>query len=142
VAHSITLSLAALGILDFPARLVESAIAASIVFAALNNLRPMVTRQLWLVALGFGLIHGFCFASVLGDLALPQHTLLFALLSFNLGVEVGQLMLVGLFFGVVWALRRLDLVWPQWATPLPACAIAMIAAIWFIERAFGVALAG
>ena len=142
MAHSITLSLAALGILDFPARLVESAIAASIVFAALNNLRPMVTRQLWLVALGFGLIHGFGFASVLGDLALPQHTLLFALLSFNLGVEVGQLMLVGLFFGVVWALRRLDLVWPQWATPLPACVIAIIAGVWFIERAFGVALAG
>jgi hypothetical protein len=142
VAHSITLSLAALGILNFPARLVESGIAASIVFAALNNLRPMVIRRLWLIAFGFGLVHGLGFASVLADLALPQHTLLFALLGFNLGVEVGQLMLVGLFFGSVWALRRLDLVWPQWATPLPACFIAIVAAIWFIERAFGVALAG
>ena len=51
-------------------------------------------------------------------------------------------MLVGLFFGVVWASRRLDVVWPQWATPLPACLIAIIAGVWFVERAFGVALAG
>jgi hypothetical protein len=142
VAHSITLSLAALGILSFPARLVESAIAASVVFAALNNLRPMVTRRLWLIAFGFGLVHGLGFASVLADLALPRHALLLALLGFNLGVEVGQLALVGLFFGAVWALRRLDVIWPRWATPLPACGIAMVAAIWFIERAFGVALAG
>jgi HupE / UreJ protein len=142
VAHSITLSLAALGILSFPARLVESAIAASVVFAALNNIRPMVTRRLWLVAFGFGLVHGLGFASVLADLALPRDALLLALLGFNLGVEVGQLVLVGLFFGLVWALRRLDVIWPQWATPLPACVIAIVAAIWFIERAFGVALAG
>jgi HupE / UreJ protein len=142
VAHSITLSLAALGILSFPARLVESAIAASVVFAALNNIRPMVTERLWLIAFGFGLVHGLGFASVLADLALPRHTLLLALLGFNLGVEVGQLVLVGLFFGVVWASGRLDVVWPQWATPLPACVIAIIAGVWFIERAFGVALAG
>ena len=142
VAHSITLSLATLGVLSFPARLVESAIAASVVFAALNNLRPMVTRRLWLIAFGFGLVHGLGFASVLADLALPRHALLLALLGFNLGVEVGQLVLVGLFFGMVWAWRRLDMVWPQWATPLPACVIAIVAAIWFIERAFGVALAG
>ncbi len=142
VAHSITLSLATLGVLSFPARLVESAIAASVVFAALNNLRPMVTRRLWLIAFCFGLVHGLGFASVLADLALPRHALLLALLGFNLGVEVGQLVLVGLFFGMVWAWRRLDMVWPQWATPLPACVIAIVAAIWFIERAFGVALAG
>ena len=142
VAHSITLSLAALGLLSVPARLVESAIAASVVFAALNNIRPMVTRRLWLIAFGFGLVHGLGFASVLADLALPRHALLLALLGFNLGVEVGQLVLVGLFFGLVWALRRLDVTWPQWATPLPASIIAIIAGVWFIERAFGVALAG
>jgi hypothetical protein len=142
VAHSITLSLAALGILSFPARLVESAIAASVVFAALNNIRPMVTRRLWLIAFSFGLVHGLGFASVLADLALPRDARLLALLGFNLGVEVGQLVLVGLFFGLVWALRRLDVIWPQWAAPLPACVIAIVAAIWFIERAFGVALAG
>ena len=142
VAHSITLSVAALGLLSFPARLVESAIAASVVLAALNNIRPLVTRRLWLIAFGFGLVHGLGFASVLADLALPRDTLLLALLGFNLGVEVGQMVLVGLFFGLVWALRRLDVIWPQWATPLPACIIAIVAGIWFIERAFGVALAG
>ena len=142
VAHSITLSLAALGVLSCPRAWSKSAIAASVVFAALNNLRPMVTRRLWLIAFCFGLVHGFGFASVLADLALPRHALLLALLGFNLGVEVGQLVLVGLFFGMVWAWRRLDMVWPQWATPLPACVIAIVAAIWFIERAFGVALAG
>jgi hypothetical protein len=142
VAHSITLSLAALGSLDVPARLVESAIAASVVLAALNNIRPMVTRRLWLIAFGFGLVHGLGFASVLAGLALPRHTLLWALLGFNLGVEVGQLALVGLFFAMVWALRRLDVTWPQWATPVPASIIAIVAGVWFVERAFGVALAG
>jgi hypothetical protein len=142
VAHSITLSLAALAILSFPARLVESAIAASVVFAALNNIRPLVTRRLWLIAFGFGLVHGLGFATVLADLALPRQTLLLALLGFNLGVEVGQLVLVGLFFGMVWALRRLDVTWPQWATPVPASVIAIVAGVWFIERAFGVAWAG
>jgi hypothetical protein len=142
VAHSITLSLAALGILDVPARLVESAIAASVVFAALNNIRPLVTRRLWLIAFGFGLVHGLGFASVLAGLPLPRPALLLALLGFNLGVEVGQLVLVGLFFGMVWALRRLHVTWPQWATPVPASVIAIVAGVWFIERAFGVALAG
>jgi hypothetical protein len=134
--------MAALGVLTFPARLVESAIAASVVLAALNNIRPMVTRRLWLIAFGFGLVHGLGFASVLADLDLPRDALLLALLGFNLGVEVGQLALVGLFFALAWALRRLDVTWPRWATPLPACGIAIVAAIWFVERAFDVALAG
>jgi hypothetical protein len=142
VAHSITLSLAALGILDVPARLVESAIAASVVFAALNNIRPLVTRRLWLIAFCFGLVHGLGFASVLAGLALPRHALLLALLGFNLGVELGQLVLVGLFFGMIWALRRLNVTWPRWAAPVPASIIAIVAGVWFIERAFGVALAG
>jgi hypothetical protein len=142
VAHSITLGLAALGVVELPSRLVESAIAASIVLAALNTVHPSVTRQLWMVAFGFGLIHGFGFASVLADLVLPQSTLLLALLGFNLGVEIGQLMLVGLFFGVCWALRGLAVAWPRWAASLSAYAIAAIGAIWFAERAFGVALAG
>ena len=97
---------------------------------------------MWTVAFGFGLIHGFGFASVLADLVLPESTLLLALLGFNLGVEVGQLVLVGLFFGVCWALRRLAVAWPRWAAPSSAYAIAAIGAIWFAERAFGVALAG
>jgi hypothetical protein len=142
VAHSITLGLAVFGVIDLPARLVEAAIAASIVLAALNNVHPIVTGRLWLVAFGFGLIHGIGFASALAGLALPRGALALALLSFNLGVELGQLGLVALFFGICWALRRLEIAWPRWAAPLPACAIAAIATLWFLERAFGVALAG
>jgi len=142
VAHSITLGLAVFGVIDLSARLVEAAIAASIVLAALNNVYPLVTGRLWLVAFGFGLIHGIGFASALAGLALPRGTLVLALLSFNLGVELGQLGLVALSFGICWALRRLEIAWPRWAAPLPSCAIAAVAALWFFERAFGVALAG
>lgn len=142
VAHSITLALAALDVVDLPARLVESAIAASVALAALNNLYPLVTRRLWLVAFGFGLIHGFGFASVLSDLALPQGSLLVALLSFNLGVEAGQLVLVLLFLGVCRSLARLGVAWPRWAAPVPSLMIGAIAVVWLVERAFGVSLAG
>ena len=74
-AHSITLSLAALGLISLPSRLVESVIAASVVLAAANNLKPLVEHRRWMVAFGFGLIHGFGFASVLAELGLPQETL-------------------------------------------------------------------
>lgn len=76
LGHAITLALAALDVVDPPARLVESLIAASVVFAALNNVVPLVQRRLWLIALGFGLIHGFGFAGVLHELGLPDRGLL------------------------------------------------------------------
>ena len=94
LAHSITLTLAALGVIELPSRLVESVIAASIVVAALNNIRPRVFERLWMVAFGFGLVHGFGFASVLADLGLPRDALLLALVGFNVGVELGQLAIV------------------------------------------------
>ena len=97
VAHSITLSLAALSVISLPSRLVESTIALSVVLAALNNLKPLVAERRWAVAFAFGLIHGFGFASVLADLGLPQGALLLALVGFNLGVEIGQLAIVSGF---------------------------------------------
>ena len=139
VAHSITLSLAALQIVALPSRLVESAIAASVVVAALNNLKPVVEGRRWMVAFGFGLIHGFGFASVLTELGLPQDTLLLALVGFNLGVEAGQLVIVALFLPLAfamretWAYRRLVAVGGS-------VAIALIAAGWLIERALDVKL--
>ena len=90
VAHSITLGLATLGWVDLPSRPVEMIIAASIVLAALNNIYPLVTRGLWAVAFGFGLIHGLGFAGALEELGLPAEALLLSLLSFNAGVELGQ----------------------------------------------------
>lgn len=139
LAHSITLTLAALEIVSLPSRLVESTIAASVVLAAANNLRPMVTGRLWLVAFGFGLIHGFGFASVLADLGLPPSALVTALLGFNVGVELGQLAIVAAFLPVAWVLRR---------TPLYRRVIfqggsvltLLLAAAWFTERAFDLQL--
>ena len=106
VAHSITLTLAALQIIELPSRLVESAIAASVVLAAANNLWPVVEKRRWLVAFSFGLIHGFGFASVLTELGLPKDALVLSLLGFNLGVEIGQLAIVALFLPVAYLMRN------------------------------------
>jgi len=138
-AHSITLSLAALGLVSLPSRLVESAIALSVVLAAANNLWPVVERRRWLVAFGFGLIHGFGFASVLAELGLPADALVLSLLGFNLGVEVGQMAIVAGFLPVAFLLRntrfylRGILVLGSWLTML-------VAFIWLLERAFDLKL--
>jgi len=139
VAHSITLSLAALHVVSLPSRLVESAIAASVVVAALNNLMPVVQGRRWMVAFGFGLIHGFGFASVLAELGLPSDALLLALVGFNLGVEVGQLAIVALFLPLAYSLRRSPL-YRRAVMAGGSVLIAGIAAIWLVERAFGLSL--
>jgi hypothetical protein len=139
VAHSITLALAALSVISLPSRLVESAIALSVILAALNNLWPVVRRGRWLVAFAFGLIHGFGFASVLTELGLPPESLLLALVGFNLGVEVGQLAIVALFLPLAFAMRD------TWAYRRVVAVggsgvIALLAAIWLVERALDVRL--
>ena len=135
VAHSITLSLAALSVVALPSRLVESTIALSVVLAALNNLKPVVAERRWAVAFAFGLIHGFGFASVLADLGLPQGALLLALVGFNLGVEAGQLAIVGAFLPVAYALRG---TWFYRYVVFAggSAAIALVALIWLVERVF------
>jgi len=139
VAHSITLSLATLGLVSLPSRLVESAIAASVVLAALNNVWPLFHSRRWMVAFVFGLVHGFGFASVLADLGLPQDTLVLALLGFNLGVEGGQLAIVAVFLPVAFALRR---TWFYRRAVLVggSLLIALIAAAWLAERALDLKL--
>ncbi|MFN0185736.1 MAG: HupE/UreJ family protein [Aquabacterium sp.] len=139
VAHSVTLSLAALQVVTLPSALVESAIAGSVVLAALNNIRPVVQGRRWLVAFGFGLIHGFGFAGVLTELGLPQDALLLALLSFNLGVELGQLAIVAAFLPLAYALRETRL-YRQGILVGGSLVIAALAAVWFGERAFGLEL--
>lgn len=139
VAHSITLSLAALSVIELPSRLVESAIALSVVLAALNNVWPLVHGRRWLVAFAFGLIHGFGFASVLADLGLPRDALLLALVGFNVGVELGQMAIIAAFlplafvFRRTWAYRTLVMVGGS-------VAIAVVAGIWLVERAFDLQL--
>ena len=137
LAHSITLSLAALSVISLPSRLVESTIALSVVLAALNNLKPLVAERRWAVAFAFGLIHGFGFASVLADLGLPQGTLLLALVGFNLGVEVGQLAIVGAFLPVAYALRGTWL-YRRVVFAAGSAGIALVALVWLAERALDV----
>jgi hypothetical protein len=133
VAHSITLSLATLGVISLPSRWVESAIAASVVLAALNNVWPVVEGRRWLVAFCFGLLHGFGFASVLADLGLPSGTLLLALVGFNLGVEAGQLAIVAVFLPVAFVLRR-HWVYRRVIFTGGSLLIALLAGVWLVER--------
>lgn len=139
IAHSVTLSLAALSVVSLPSRLVESAIALSVVLAALNNLWPLVHGRRWLVAFGFGLIHGFGFASVLTDLGLPRDTLLLALIGFNGGVEAGQLAIIAVFLPLAFLLRQ-RWIYRRLIFVGGSAAIVVIAAIWMVERVFDVQL--
>lgn len=134
VAHSITLSLATLGIVTLPSRFVESVIAASVVVAALNNIWPLFSERRWPMAFLFGLIHGFGFASVLADLGLPQQTLVLALIGFNLGVEAGQLAIVAVFLPIAFMLRRSSF-YRRIVLIGGSATIAFLAFLWLLERA-------
>jgi hypothetical protein len=137
LAHSITLSLAALHVISLPSRIVESTIAASVVVAALNNLRGTIEKRRWVMAFVFGLIHGFGFASVLADLGLPQQALALALVGFNLGVEVGQMAIVVAFVPVAFALRKTKF-YRKGLLTFGSIVVAIIAGWWFVQRAFDI----
>ena len=139
LAHSITLSLAALGVMTLPSRWVESVIAASVVLAALNNIFPRIISRRWIIAFVFGLIHGFGFASVLADLGLPQDSLLLALIAFNIGVELGQLSIVVGFLPLAWMVRHTRL-YRIGIFTIGSVAVIAVAMVWLIERAFQVKL--
>lgn len=135
IAHSITLALAALDIVVLPGALVESIIALSIAYVALENLLPRyaVSRR-WAVSFLFGLVHGFGFSSVLREIGLPKENLVLSLLNFNLGVEAGQLTVVLLVVPVLMRLRS-----RKWEPSLVATVSGVILAVGlalFVERAF------
>lgn len=134
LAHSITLSLSALHLAALPARLVESAIAASVAIAALNNLWPLVQGKRWLAAFAFGLLHGFGFAGVLGGLGLPQGAAAIALAAFNAGVELGQLAIVAVFLPLAYAMRR-SWIYRKLVVKGGSACIGMLALVWLVERA-------
>jgi hypothetical protein len=135
-AHAITLSLATLHVMSLPSRWVEVAIAVTILLSALNNIVPLVRRRRWLVAFSFGLIHGFGFASVLTDMALPTSLLAAALAGFNVGVELGQISLVLLLLPILYIYRssrgfRLATLYGG------SAAITVFSAMWIYERTTG-----
>ncbi|MFT5301019.1 MAG: hydrogenase/urease accessory protein HupE [Mariniblastus sp.] len=143
VAHSITLALATLGFINVPGPPVEAIIALSIVFVAAEIIRGqqgkpgLTARAPWVVAFIFGLLHGFGFAGALSEVGLPQTSIPMALLTFNLGVEAGQLVFVGGLLLAYLMARRILLKLPAWSNQVPAYAIGGIAAFWMIERTFG-----
>jgi hypothetical protein len=135
LAHSITLTLAALDVVRLPSRLTESVIAASIIVAALNNIFPVVTESRARIAFAFGLLHGFGFASVLADMGLPNGARLLSLLAFNLGIEAGQLAVVLAVMPIVYHLRAGRL-YRNTVLPWGSAAIAGLALVWLVQRAF------
>src|SRR6185437_7452175 len=135
LAHSLTLSLAALQIVRLPSRLTESAIAASVALAALNNLWPVVRDRGWMVAFAFGLIHGFGFANALADLGLQRSALALPLLGFNLGVEIGQLAIVAIFLPPAFGLRHFQF-YQKYLLHFGSAVIVIVAGVWFAQRAF------
>ncbi len=135
LAHSITLTLAALQIISLPSRLVESTIAASVIVAALNNLRGTIEKRRWIMAFVFGLIHGFGFASVLADLGLPQGALIMALVGFNVGVEVGQLCIVAVFLPLAFGLRHTRF-YRSGVLIGGSLLVALLATWWLLQRLF------
>lgn len=142
IAHSITLSLAALGYVGLPIAPVEAVIALSILFLAVelfhytNGRKGLTVRFPWVVAFTFGLLHGFGFASALVELGLPQIDIPWALLFFNVGVELGQIVFVIAALGVLWLLNKIKFNWPTWLKKAPSYAIGTLASFWLIERLY------
>lgn len=140
LAHSITLVLAALKLVSLPAWFVEPAIAATIVLAALDNLRPVFGRvPRGAVAFGFGLVHGFGFAGVLGELELPAGEFAWALLQFNLGLELGQAVIVSMAVALLFAARA-HRAYPRVAIGGGSLAAIVLGVAWFVERTVDVTL--
>ena len=140
LAHSLTLAGATLGFVSVPGPPIEAAIALSIVFVAAEVVRGLrgepglTARAPWLVAFAFGLLHGFGFAGALAEVGLPQRAIPVALLTFNVGVELGQLLFVAAVLAVVALCARFLTRAPRWGAWVPPYAIGAIAMFWVAER--------
>jgi hydrogenase/urease accessory protein HupE len=140
VAHSITLAIATLGHAQAPAVPLNAAIALSILFLGPEIVRvwrgetSFTIRHPWVVAFAFGLLHGFGFASALSSAGLPRQELPFALVSFNLGVELGQLGFIALILALERSFRILEVRWPRWAQVLPGYTVGSLGAFWTVQR--------
>ena len=140
LSHSITLAAAALGFVGLPQRPVEALIALSILFLALEILRPQdekptLTKRLpWIVAFLFGLLHGFGFAGALNAIGLPKGDILAALVAFNVGVEAGQLLVVAAVLALLWAVQRFSAHLYAPAIRASAYGIGIIGAYWLVDR--------
>ena len=134
VAHSITLALGGLGVVELSPRLVETIIAISIAAAALHNLHPIFVNKEWVMAFGFGLFHGFGFAGLLSELGLDRSNRFPSLLGFNIGVELGQSAIILMVFPILFILRRTRVYLPMMYAG--SVALAVISMAWAAERIF------
>jgi hydrogenase/urease accessory protein HupE len=140
IAHSITLSLAALDVVRIPSAIIEPAIAASIIYVAVENFTTREADKRWRETFSFGLLHGFGFASALEELGLPKVKLITALAAFNCGVEIGQLLIVATAFGLLSAVDRLQISGASGPIRSPALvhtvsfAIVLLGSYWFVSR--------
>ena len=138
--RTLSLLVKMIGRVGVPTASVNALIALSIVFVAIEGLRyrqgheSLSTRHPWVVAFGFGLLHGFGFAGALTRLGLSPETIPAALLFFNVGVELGQLVFVILVLGVLWAHRTLQASVPRVTQPAAMYAMGAVAIVWFIDR--------
>ena len=147
IAHSITLAGATLGFVHVPQKPIEAAIALSIVFVACEIVharegrRGLTERWPWIVAFTFGLLHGFGFAGALSEVGLPQTAIPVALLFFNVGVKVGQLLFIAAILSLMalwrWFVRRETIPEPAWAWRIAPYSIGGVAAFWMVQRITG-----
>ena len=144
-AHSITLALSSLGVVTLSQRPVEAVIALSILFLAVElargakDERSAMARSPWAIAFGFGLLHGFGFAGALAEIGLPESARAMALLLFNVGVEIGQLAVVGVLLGLLQIVRIWRVPVPAVAAQVPIYVMGTVAAYWFVERVLSLA---
>jgi hydrogenase/urease accessory protein HupE len=140
VAHSVTLAIATLGYAEVPLLPLNAAIALSILFLGPEIVRSwrgetsFTIRRPWVVAFAFGLLHGFGFASALTSAGLPRHELPLALVSFNAGVELGQLGFIALILALERAFHILEVRWPRWAQAFPGYTVGSLGAFWTAQR--------
>ena len=140
IAHSITLAVATLGYAQAPALPLNAAIALSILFLGPEIVRvwrgetSFTIRHPWVVAFAFGLLHGFGFATAMTSAGLPRQDLPWALFSFNVGVELGQLGFVALVLAMVHSFRVLEVRWSRWVQALPGYTVGALGAFWMIQR--------
>jgi hydrogenase/urease accessory protein HupE len=140
LAHSVTLAATALGWIHVRSAVIEALVALSIVILAVELVRHargeggLTSHYPWLIAFAFGLLHGCAFAGALAEVGLPQHDIPLALLLFNMGVEIGQILFIAAAAAVLWAVARIATGWPQWSRLVAPYAIGAFASYWFIER--------
>jgi hydrogenase/urease accessory protein HupE len=140
VAHSVTLALTTLHLITVRPPVVESLVALSVLFVAVElvySYRGRITLAAqvpWVIAFLFGLLHGCAFAGALAEIGLPRDAIPLSLFLFNVGVEIGQLMFIAVIFGIGWVLTRLPWRMPGWVRWVPPYAIGSFAAFWFLER--------